>query len=107
MMPCENICNTAPAAPGIRRRQPEQHETHVADAGVPDHELEILLHQRHQRAIAQSRSTASSRERDIARPHCFAAPSGNQRHATRSAPYAPSFITTPASSIEAAVGAAT
>src|SRR5277367_658180 len=34
-------------------------------------------------------------------------PLGNNVIATRKAPYAPSFITTPASSIEAAVGAAT
>ena len=34
-------------------------------------------------------------------------PSGNSVIATRNAPYAPSFITTPASSMEAAVGAAT
>src|SRR5882757_6182191 len=36
-----------------------------------------------------------------------ASPTGNSGSATRRQPYAPSFITTPASSIEAAVGAAT
>ena len=41
--------------------------------------------------------------------HIFHAsnPSGNNVIATRKQPYAPSFITTPASNIEAAVGAAT
>ncbi len=52
MMPCENICSTAPLRPmRVQRHQPEQHEAHVADARIADDEFEILLHQRHHRAI--------------------------------------------------------
>jgi hypothetical protein len=52
MMPCENICSTAPLkADGVERRQAEQHKAHVAHAGIADDKFEVALHQRHARAI--------------------------------------------------------
>ncbi len=83
--------------------QPQQHKAHVTHTRVTDHELEILLHQRHHRPRTQCPTTAST-----AISVCqYLIPAGNSTIATRRHPYAPSFITTPASNIDAAVGAAT
>ena len=103
MMPCENICRTAPPAPSaVAEREAEQDEAHVADARVADHELQVALPQRDRRRIENSDHREDD---DPVAPQLEA--SGSRFIATRSAPYAPSFITIPASSIEPAVGAAT
>ena len=52
MMPCENICSTAPVdADLVERHQAEQHKAHVADAGVADDEFEVGLRESDERAV--------------------------------------------------------
>ncbi len=65
----EHLQHRAAQADGIQRHQTQQHETHVAHARIADDEFEILLHQRHHRAVhdADDRQHRDTRARVI--PH--------------------------------------
>ena len=47
----EHLQHRAAQADRVQRHQAQQHKSHVADAGIADDEFEVLLHQRHRRAI--------------------------------------------------------
>ena len=87
----EHLQHRAAQADCVERQQPEQHEAHVADAGVADDELEVLLHQRHHRAIddadhrQQAQHVAPGTEAQHVKPH-GSSPCGKSVMATRRQP---------------------
>src|ERR1019366_3679640 len=74
----EHLQHRAIEADGVERREAEQHEAHVAHAGIADDEFEILLHQRHARAIHDAGDGETG---DFALPHAHAFGKHHHRHA--------------------------
>ena len=102
--PWANIWSTAPLMPDrVQRAETQDHVTHVPDGRVADDVLEVrLAHAPRSRRRARSPmpTTISAGIQNFA-------PSGISSIPSRMMPKAPSFISTPACSIETAVGAAT
>ena len=77
----KHLQHRAAQADGVDRHQPQQNEAHVAHARIADDEFEVLLHQRHRRAI----DDADDREqRDLVAPRHKAEREEAHRHAQRS-----------------------